>query len=89
MVTIDGVTDRIKIAVNELNMFIKKLAVVAYKEDAAISLIKKYNKFIQNRDALKSLVINENNYEFINKQLVVIEKEIKKTKKELNKDENL
>lgn len=89
MVTMDNVVDRIKIAVNELNIFIKKLSVVAYKEDTSVTLIKKYNKFIQNRDALKSLVINENNYEFINKQLIVIEKEIKKTKKELGKNEDI
>lgn len=89
MVTMENVSDRIKIAIKELNGLINKLAVVAYKEDTSVSLVKKYNKFIQNRDALRSLVINETNYEFINKQIVVIEKEIKKTKKELGKNENI
>lgn len=92
VLTIEMVDERRKTVMDMLSKGIKSLYSEVYKDSATVAQIKKFNKFLQNRDGLKSLMINTSNYEYINKTMDPIEKEIKSylnSIKKKNKEESV
>lgn len=76
MITLENVTERMKVVINTLNEKIKEMYVDVYKDSATVAMIKKYGRYIQNRDALKTIEVTVNNYEYIDMQLLPLEKEL-------------
>lgn len=86
MVTIEEVNERKEKAVETLTQILKEWTPSLYKESASTCFIKKYNRYLQNRDNLKKMVISAINYEYISKQLEPLEKELKLTNRKLKKE---
>lgn len=78
VLTVESVDERKKNAVSKLTILIKEWATDVYKDAASTSFVKRYNRFLQNRDVLKSLVVTTTNYEYLSKQLLPTEKELLK-----------
>lgn len=76
MTTLENVTERMKVVINTLNEKIKEMYADVYKDSATVAMIKKYGRYIQNRDALKTIEVTVNNYEYIDMQLLPLEKEL-------------
>lgn len=86
MITIEQVNERKEKAIETLTQILKEWTPLLYKESTTSCFIKKYNRYLQNRDNLKKMVITAINYEYLSKQLEPLEKELKLTSRKLKKE---
>lgn len=86
MITIEEVNTRKDKAVETLTQILKEWTPNLYKETTTTAFIKKYNRYLQNRDNLKKMVISAINYEYISKQLEPLEKELKLASRKMMKE---
>lgn len=86
MLTVEQVNERKEKAIETLTQILKEWTPELYKETTSTCFIKKYNRYLQNRDGLKKIIISVNNYEYLSKQLAPLEKELKSTLKKMEKE---
>ena len=60
----------------KLDIAIKELSKKAYRDDASVTLVKRYNKYLQNRTNLKNMDINETNYKYLVKDIKLTEADV-------------
>ena len=82
MLGLEDVVKRRDELVVKLDKAIKELKKFAYKEDASVTLVKRYNKYIQNKKNLSSIEVNETNYKYIMRDIRAVEVDVNKYFKE-------
>lgn len=85
MVTVQSVQERKKNLMSLLSIAVNALYKDVCKDDASSATVKRYNRYLQNKTTLATIEISTTNYEYIDRNLLPIEKEVAKFVKTLKK----
>lgn len=89
MVTVQSVQERKKKVMSLLSTSINAMYKEVYSDTASTALIKRYNRYIQNKTTLATIEVTTTNYEYVNNNLIPIEKEVNKFIKTLDKKDKV